>query len=117
MDVDALKELINLRFDAVGARFDGVDDRLDSLAEQVKVTNGRVRTNEQRLADHAPRIVATERDLGRLRRGYEQAGAKVPTDPTNLTKRDGVMILAGGSGLIFAFKFIEWAFHAIKGAV
>lgn len=54
--VEVIVELLNRRFDAI-------DVRLDDLTDQVRLQNGRVRSNEMALASLSPRMESLRHDM------------------------------------------------------
>jgi len=74
-----------------GRRFDEVDRRLDDLTIQVRLTNGNVRNHGESLANHQPRLLATERDIREIKRTFAEdhqlkppAGSTVVTLPPDM---------------------------------
>lgn len=116
MEIAALREVIETRFDGVDSRFDNVDRRLDDLTVQVRETNGRLRQAEAVIPVHAARLEAAERDLKRLhdgRRGHATGAEQ--GDRRRITMRDVTVFLAGGAALIAAWRFVEFVVQVLKG--
>lgn len=95
MDVEALKELIEMRFD-------NVDRRLDGLTDQVAQTNGRVRNHEAQIPAINERLLAAERDIKHARE------PKADDDGENrrLTKWDALLVLGSIAATVTVIKLI-----------
>ena len=97
MDTCDLKELIE-------QRFDNLDLRIDGLTEQVKETNGRVRSHESTLSNHAPRLSAAERDIKRMHtpeKAESNAG-----ENRRLTKWDALLVLGAITSTIAVLRLL-----------
>lgn len=127
-DVEQLRELINVRFDAV-------DQRLDGLTEQVRTTNGRLRSAEGHIADHRPRLLAVEREIKRFykevdefRKSLSESVSQLLTALPDLknahfkidastgetiTKEKVKIFVLGGGAVVTAWKAIELVIHYI----
>lgn len=105
--LDAIKEagaerhLQNIdRFGGVKQELVGLREDVKAVEKQARMTNGRVNALE----------TVVDWLKGRARKPSESGEIDRPT----LNKRDAIMVGLGGSGVIAAWKFVEWAVHLLK---
>lgn len=136
-------ERFDVRFDGLDREMKDVKTDLREVKRQTTATNGRVNLHDTQFAVMTPRlddVIGDVRELtasgshsperledmlqkavSSITAGLSDMKGKVTIqaqtgDERRLTKWDAITFTAGGASVWALIKFIEWAFHSLKGA-